>query len=124
MRFAATVLLWLLTTAALAVAVPAAWAQHNIVDVDGYAALAESAAADPALQTAAASELSSKATALINDHGYRVDSQLVHRIATAYTAGPAFPPQFAQANRLAHRWLFNGTQSGPWVIDLAPMLND
>ena len=40
MRFVASVLLWLLTTAALAVAVPAAWAQHNVVDEGGYSVLA------------------------------------------------------------------------------------
>ncbi|MCV7082682.1 hypothetical protein H7H37_17220, partial [Mycolicibacterium insubricum] len=40
----------------------------------------------------------------------------------------AFPAQFAQANRYAHRWLFTNTicsdvdERGRWVIDLAPML--
>jgi len=43
-RFTVTVLLWLLTTAGLAVAVPAAWTQKNIIDPDGYAAMAEKAA--------------------------------------------------------------------------------
>jgi hypothetical protein len=124
-RVAATVLLWLLTTAALTATVPTAWAQHNIVDADGYAALAQRAAADPALRAAAASELSSKATTLISQRGYRVDPQLVREVATAYTGGPTFAPQFAQANRLAHQWLFTN-QSGldPWVVDLAPMLKD
>ena len=40
MRFVATMFLWLVTTVALAVAVPAAWAQKNIVDENGYSALA------------------------------------------------------------------------------------
>lgn len=126
MRFAAVVLLWLLTTAALAATVPTVWAQRNVVDANGYAALARSAAADPALQAAAASELSSAATALIDRRGYSVDPQLVQRVAADYTAGPVFPPQFAQANRLAHRWLFGTGQSAPdqWVIDLAPMFDD
>ncbi|MGH3971006.1 MAG: hypothetical protein ACRDTV_23575 [Mycobacterium sp.] len=126
MRFTATVLLWLFTATALAIAVPAGWAQLNLVDVDGYGALAERAATDPALQAAAAAELSTEATALINERGYSADPQLVRRIATAYTAGPAFPRQFAQANRLAHQWLFSNDRSGadPWVIDLAPMLGD
>ena len=44
---ATALLLWLVTTAALAVAVPAAWAQQNVVDEDGYAALAASAAERP-----------------------------------------------------------------------------
>jgi hypothetical protein len=125
-RFALTVLSWLLTTAALAVAVPAGWLQLNVVDADGYAALARRAAADPALQAAAASELGSAATVLIGRRGYSVDRQLVQRVATAYTAGPAFPPQFAQLNRQAQQWLFHGigSASGGWAIDLAPMLND
>ncbi len=52
----------------------------------------------------------------------------VHQAARAFTAGPAFPPLFAQANRAAHGWLFsdpgtdeNGNQ---WAVDVAPMLND
>ena len=51
MRFVATVFLWLVTTVALAAAVPAMWAQKNIVDANGYAAFTQSAAKDP--QTAA-----------------------------------------------------------------------
>ncbi|EID09018.1 hypothetical protein MXEN_21287 [Mycobacterium xenopi RIVM700367] len=126
MRFVATVLLWLTTTVALAVAVPATWAQRNVVDANGYAAMAQQAAADPALQSAVASQLTAKACSLVSHHGSRADAGLVRGLATAYTAGPSFPPQFAQANRIAHGWAFAGTEPGPdpWVIDLAPLLND
>jgi len=125
-RFVATVLLWLLTTVALGVAVPAVWAQRNIIDANGYAGMAQKAAADPELRAAVAAELTSKATALISEHGTRVDPGRVRAVALAYTAGPSFPSQFAQANRIAHSWAFAGTQAGPdpWVVDLAPMLND
>jgi len=125
-RFAATVVLWLATTVALAAAIPAAWAQKNVIDVDGYAALAQKAAGDPALQSAMASELATHAMALIAERGYTVDSSLVHGVASAYTASPSFPPQFAQANRAAHRWMFTGADqnAAPWVVDLAPMLGD
>jgi hypothetical protein len=55
-----------------------------------------------------------------------VDGSEVHDVAGAFTAGPAFPPLFARANRAAHGWLF--TDTGPdgeqWVVDVAPMLND
>ena len=101
---------WLATTVALAVAVPAAWAQRNIVDEDGYTALAEQAAHDPALQSAMAAELTTRAMALIAEHsgGTRpVDSSKVRFVAAAFTAGPAFPPLFAQVNRAAHAWLFS-----------------
>ncbi|MDM3976103.1 hypothetical protein QRB36_18205 [Mycobacterium marseillense] len=131
MRFAASVLLWLITTLALAVAIPAVWAQLHVVDPDGYAAMARGAAADPDLQSAMAAELSTRATALIAEHGgarYPVDNSEVHDAASAFTAGPAFPPLFAQANRAAHGWLFGdpgaGESGNQWAVDVAPMLND
>jgi hypothetical protein len=133
-RFAAAisnVVLWLATTVALAVAIPAAWTQLNLVSEGGYAALAQRAAADPALQSAMAAELTTRAMALIAAHGggrYPVDSAEVHDVASAFTAGPSFPPLFAQANRAAHGWLFTDPRSGQnanqWVVDVAPMLND
>ncbi|APD84392.1 hypothetical protein AN480_23970 [Mycobacterium intracellulare subsp. chimaera] len=131
MRFAASVLLWLITTLALAVAIPAAWTQVHVVDADGYAALARGAAADPDLQSAMAAELTTRAMALIAEHGggrYPVDSSEVHDAASAFPAGPAFPPLFAQANRAAHGWLFGDPGSGEngdqWAVDVAPMLGD
>jgi hypothetical protein len=127
-RFAATLVLWLVTTVALAVAVPAVWAQLNIVSEDGCAALAQKAAGDPALQSAAADELTTRAMALIAAHGggrSPVDGSQVHDTAAAFTASPSFPPLFANANREAHRWLFTDARSGDsWVVDVAPMLND
>jgi hypothetical protein len=127
-RFAVTVLLWLFTTAALAVAVPTAWAQTHVIDVNGYMAMAKKAASKPALQAGVASELTSRAMVLINQHCYHVDSSLVYEAASGYTAGPDFPPQFADANRLVHSWMFTGadTQSegNQWVIDLAAMLKN
>jgi hypothetical protein len=112
----------------LAVAIPAAWAQMNVVDVDGYAAMAQKAAGDPVLQSAIASELATCATALIAQRGHTDDSSLVHDVASAYTASSSFPPQFAQANKVAHDWLFGDTRAvknaDSWVLDLVPMLDD
>lgn len=128
MRFAVTVLLWLLTTVVLAVAVPTAWAQMHVIDVDGYTAMATKASSDPVLQAAVASELTTRAMVLINQRGYQVDSSTVHDVAAGYTAGPDFPLQFADANRMAHNWMFTGThaqsQSDQWVVDLSGMLKD
>ncbi len=126
--FLATLVLWLTTTLVLAVAVPAMWAQRTLVDEDGYAAPAQRAATDPALQSAMAGELTIRTMTLIAEHGgerYPVDSAQIHDAAATFTAGPAFPPLIATANRAAHRWLFDGADSGDsWAIDLAPMLND
>lgn len=127
MRFAASLVLWLAATLALAVAIPASWAQLNLVSEDGYAALAQRAARDPALQSAMAAELSTRAMALIAAQGggrYPVDGAEVHDVAAAFTAGPGFPPLFARANRAAHRYLFTADGSAEWAIDVAPMLND
>jgi hypothetical protein len=130
-RFALTVVLWLATTAALAVVVPGTWLQKNVINADGYAALAQQAAGDPALQSAMAGELTTRAMALIAEHGggrNPADGSQVHDVIAAFTAGPAFPPLFARANRAAHSWLFTSPQSGQgsdqWMVDLAPMLNE
>ncbi len=126
MRFAATLLMWLVTTLLLAVALPAAWVQQHLVDEDGYAALAQKAGGDPGLQSAMASELTSQVGRL----GTSVNTGTVSLVAAAYTASSSFPGQFAQANRFAHRWLFTDRvrssvdSQGRWVIDLAPMLSD
>ncbi len=127
MRFVLSALMWMLTTAAVALALPVMWLQHNVVDADGYAALAQRAASDPALQQAVAGELASQIGNLASTE---VPTAVVGALASSYTAGSAFPGQFAQANRLAHRWMFtNNVQSqldsqGRWVVDLAPMLAD
>ena len=63
MRLVATLLLWVVTTVALAVAIPTAWAQKNIIDRNGYSAFAAAAAKDPQLQQAMASELTTQVTA-------------------------------------------------------------
>lgn len=125
-RSAATGLMWLITTVLLAVALPVMWVQTNLVDRGGYASLAQRAAGDPQLQSAIATEL----TAQVGRLSPTADSTLVSAIAKTYTASSSFPPQFAQANAFAHRWLFTGAvdsgvdQQGRWVIDFAPMLSD
>ena len=130
MRLVATVFLWLVTTVALAVAVPTMWAQRNVASEDGYAAMAASAAKNPQLQSAMASELTTQITALAAKNGYDLNSDLVRAVAVAYTANAGFPGQFAQANRIAHRWMFTNSiqrEEGSderWLIDIAPMLND
>jgi hypothetical protein len=127
-RFVVTVLLWLVTTIALAVAVPAAWAQKNLVDVDGYAAFAQSAARDPQLQDAMASALSTQLLVLAAERGYHVNEGLVRGVANAYTASPSFPGQFAQANRVVHQWMFTNSarksDGARWEADLGLMLAD
>ena len=126
MRWAATVLMWVITTVLVAAAFPAAWVQLYLIDRGGYAALARQAAADPQLQSAMATELTTQVGRL----GTTVDSTVVAPIARIYTASSSFPVQFGQANAFAHQWLFtdatasNVDDQGRWVIDLAPMLSD
>lgn len=129
MRLVATVLLWLVTTAMLAVAVPTMWAQRNVIDENGYAALSASAAKEPGLQRAMAQELGAQLKKLAEGTGYDVSTELLQGAAGAYTASDVFPGQFAQVNRIAHRWMFTDAvqqtdASGRWQVDLSPMLSD
>ncbi len=130
MRFVVTTLLWLVTTVLLAAAVPAAWAQQHLVDEDGFAALAQKSAGTTQLQDAMATEIGGQLKTVVAGSGYDVvgTDELV-RAASLYTGSASFPGQFAQVNRLAHRWLFSnavqGTDAaGRWQLDLAPMLAD
>ena len=124
MRLLATVVLWLIATVALAVAVPARWPK-NLIDVNGYAALARSSARDPALQKAMAAELATQAIADARNHGQTVRDSDVRTAAAAFTAGSSFPEQFAKFNRLQHQWLFTDAaqqQSDLADLDMGPML--
>jgi hypothetical protein len=130
-RFVATMFLWLVTTVLLAVAVPTMWAQRNVVSEDGYAALSAAAAQDPKLQRAMASELTAQIRSFAANNGYgTLNTELVGNVVTAYTGNDGFPGQFAQANRIAHRWMFTDTvraedgSGNRWLVDIAPMLND
>jgi len=128
-RFVATFLLWVLTTAALVVAIPATWAQHNVVDRNGFSQLATSAAKDPNVQSAMAGVLTTQLVKLAGSSGYDVSPNLLSGAARSYTTSSAFPGQFALANQLVHRWLFTDTvaqsdESGRWELDLSPMLSD
>lgn len=83
MRFLFAALLWLLTTAALAVTIAAAWAQSRLVDENGYAALTAPAAADPRVQHAIAGELTTQIVSLGKKQGSRVDeSQVAELVAS------------------------------------------
>lgn len=129
MRLVATLFLWIITTAALAVAVPIMWAQRNVVDVNGYSALSASAARDPQLQEAMAGELGTQLKKTVNGTGYDVSVDLLRGAAGTYTASAVFPGQFAQANKIVHQWIFTDSAeqtdaSGRWEIDLSPMLSD
>ena len=129
MRFVATLFFWLLTTVALAVAVPTMWAQHNIVDEGGYVALAQAAATEQPMQNAMSAELTDQLVNLAGNSGYDVSPDLLRGAATSYTQSAAFPGQFAGVNRIAHRWMFTdrvaqSDESGRWEVDLSPMLAD
>ena len=129
MRFVATLVLWLVTTAALAVAVPVTWAQHAVVNRSGYSSLATKAAAEPRLKAAMAGELATQLNSLATKAGYSSSIDVLSAATTVYTGSSAFPGQFGTINGYAHDWLFTDTaarqdSSGRWVVDLSPMLSD
>ncbi|OHU25405.1 hypothetical protein [Mycobacteroides chelonae] len=128
MRFLFAVLLWLLTTAALALTVTAAWTQSRIVDENGYVALTAPAADDPRVQRAIAGELTTQIVSLGKKQGSRVNETQVAELTATYAGGPQFRADFASVNRMAHQWLFTNSNSaqrdsqGSWQIDVAPMI--
>ena len=81
MRFVAALLFWLVTTAALAVAVPANWAQHNVVDEAGYVSLARQAATERPLQDAMASVLTNQLVDLGANSGYDISPNLLRGLS-------------------------------------------
>ncbi len=122
MRSLLALLLWLLTTALLAVSIPALWTQHHLVSVDGYSDLAAGAARNPALQQPMAAELTEQVVNATGASG--VQATLIGAAANSYTGSSVFPGQFAAVNRVAHRWLFTNDAQGRWEVDLSPMLSD
>ena len=76
-----------------------------------------------------ASELTTQIT-LRRRQRYNLNTELVNGVTSAYTANSGFPGQFAQANRIAHRWMFTDSvqhddgSDDRWLVDIAPMLND
>ena len=133
MRFLAALLFWLVTTVAARGGGPRdrgpsrTWSART--DTPRWL---PTAAKDPQLQEAMASEL----TTQITRAGRR---QRLRRSTTpSWCAGwppptpptPGFPGQFAQANRIAHRWMFTDSvqhdqaDGDRWLVDIAPMLSD
>lgn len=130
MRFLFAVLLWLLSTAALAITVTAAWAQVKVVDENGYVALVAPAADDPNVQRAIADELTTQIVSIAKQQGRRVTESSVADIVGPYTSGPQFRTDFESVNRTAHQWLFTNSGSaqrdsqGRWQLELAPMIKN
>ena len=61
--------------------------------------------------------------ALGAENGYTLNPVLVRQVAASYTGNDGFAGQFAQANRIAHRWMFtgavpSGNSTDEWLIDL------
>ena len=83
----------------------------NVVDADGYAAFAQSAATDPGLQQAMASELTTQMVTLAANSGYDVRPTWCAERRRRTPGAPAFPASSPPANRIAHRWMFTDTAS-------------
>ena len=111
----------------LAVAIPAAWLQRNVVSEGGYAALAQKAAGIRRCSPPGGRTDQPRDGAHRRPQRGRqpADSAQVHGRRRIHRR-PAFPVLFAQANRAAHRWLFIDRRGpdGSWVVDVAPMLKE
>lgn len=79
------------------------------------------------MQNATASLLSTQAVAFAGDRGITLSEPMLRGAVTGYVAGPSFPGQFADVNRVAHRWLFTDAvqpDGDRWTVDVAPMLSN
>ena len=130
MRFVAALLFWLLTTAALAVAVPAMWAQHNVVDEDGYAALARRRPPSDPLQDAMAVRADQPAGLLARQQRLRRQPRSGARCGDGLHAQSGLPrpvrdrPTGSCTAGCSPTPRGSPTTSGRWEIDLSPMLAD
>ena len=97
---------------------------------DGYASLAATAAKDPQLQEAMTSELTTQISELAADTDTTQQRPARSRGDCRLHRQPGIPGQFAQANRIAHRWMFTDSvqhdqgAGDRWLVDIAPMLRD
>ena len=64
--------LWLIATFTLAVALPVNWAQHTLINVDGYTAMARVASHKPGVQNATAALLTEQVSGVARNNGINV----------------------------------------------------
>ena len=131
MRFIAALLFWLMTTVAARgrgtrVVGAAERGQRGRIRGPG-----REAAKDPAAAGGDGLRAVDADHQLAADSGYALNNyELVRGVTAAYTANSGFPGQFAQANRIAHRWMFTDSvqhdqaDGDRWLVDIAPMLKD
>ena len=82
---ARSLLLWILTTVALAVAVPATWAQHTVVDQTGYSGFDVGRKAIPRSSRRWRRPLTTQLMALSANSGYDLNAELFAASPRAYT---------------------------------------
>jgi hypothetical protein len=107
-----------------AVALPAIWVDRNIVQEQGFVALAGPLGSDQAFQSGLVSALSSTAKAQLNlPPGLdNLAAGLIQTAATSVTTDPGYPQAWTQTLQQSHQVNFGDTSTETLALDVAPLL--
>ena len=124
MRTFGSAVLVILSMLLTAVALPAIWVDRNIVQEQGFVALAGPLGSDQAFQSGLVSALSSTAKAQLNlPPGLdNLAAGLIQTAATSVTTDPGYPQAWTQTLQQSHQVNFGDTSTETLALDVAPLL--
>ena len=114
-----------------AVAVPAMWAERNVVQEDGFVALTAPLGKDPAFQKRLATATVDTVLAgdLIPEYLLELARPILDSAAESLTGLPAYPEAWAETLRKSHRFSFadpgtvpSGADATTLTLDIAPLV--
>jgi len=107
-----------------AVALPAIWVDRNIVQEQGFVALAGPLGSDQAFQSGLVSALSSTAKAQLKLPAGLDDlaGGLIQTAATSVTTDPGYPQAWTQTLQQSHQVNFGDTGTETLALDVAPLV--
>lgn len=124
MRTVMTALLWLVTTAALTVAIGAGWTAMNVQSQSGFVDLNAELSTDPEVQAQAA-DLAGRAFADQSGLPSVASDQVSNLITTTVqrlTSADGWPETWARTMEQTHQDLFDGPVPDTVVVDFAPIV--
>lgn len=124
MRTFGSAVLVILSMLLTAVALPAIWVDRNIVQEQGFVALAGPLGSDETFQTGLVSALANTAKAQVNLPQGLGDlaAGLIQKAATSVTTDPGYPQAWTQTLQQTHQANFNDSGTEGLVLDAAPLL--
>ena len=124
MRTFGSAILVILSMLLTAVALPAIWVDRNIVQEQGFVALAGPLGSNETFQSGLVSALSSTAKAQLNlPAGLgNLAAGIIQKAATSVTTDPGYPQAWSDTLRATHQVNFASTDTEALSLDVAPLL--